>query len=187
MYSLDIDKGLVREARWVASPNCDDRPEGCLPELIVVHGISLPPGEFGGDWIDQFFTNSLRSDAHPYFGEIGEMRVAAHFVIRRDGELVQYVPLGRRAWHAGHSSFEGREGCNDFSVGIELEGVDDSAYADVQYAALAALISALRASIVSLANASIVGHSDISPGRKTDPGPAFDWPRLTRLLAKAEA
>lgn len=174
--------GLLDGARQVPSQNCDDRPSGCEPELIVVHGISLPPGEFGGPWIDQLFTNCLDENAHPYFKEIAGLRVSAHVLIRRDGELVQYVPLDRRAWHAGESCFEDRDRCNDFSVGIELEGEDNVAYTNEQYEQLAALIVSLRQEIGSLEHAPVVGHSDIAPGRKTDPGESFDWQCLTDLL-----
>jgi len=157
------------------------------PDLIVVHGISLPPGEFGGPWIDRLFTNSLDPDAHPYFAEICALRVSSHFLIRRDGELVQYVPVDQRAWHAGESCFAGRDACNDFSVGVELEGLDDASYSREQYEQLAALVAALRATVPSLRKAPLVGHSDIAPGRKTDPGPAFDWQLLARLLKGLES
>jgi AmpD protein len=182
MLKLEPESGLFAGARQVLSPNCDDRPAGCDPGLIVVHGISLPPGEFGGPWIDRLFTNTLPADEHPYFAEIVGLEVSAHFLIRRDGELVQYVPVDRRAWHAGESSFEGRERCNDFSIGIELEGEDTTPYEDIQYRQLAALIESLRAQIKSLADARVVGHSDVAPGRKTDPGEAFDWQYLNDLL-----
>ncbi|MEE4186546.1 MAG: 1,6-anhydro-N-acetylmuramyl-L-alanine amidase AmpD [Gammaproteobacteria bacterium] len=183
MYAYDATTGWVSGARQVASPNCDAWPADAVPELIIVHGISLPPGEFGGPWLDHFFQNQLDALAHPYFAEISELRVSAHFLIRRDGEMVQYVPLTRRAWHAGVSCFAGRERCNDFSVGIELEGEDSVAYTDAQYAQLADLIALLRGALPSLAGCPVVGHSDVAPGRKTDPGPAFDWPRLRRMLA----
>jgi AmpD protein len=183
MFSLDQTTGVISEARFVASPNCDDRPADCAPSLIVVHGISLPPGEFGGPWIDLLFTNSLPASAHPYFAAIADVRVSAHFLIRRSGELVQYVSVNRRAWHAGQSSHAGRGCCNDFSIGIELEGEDSTPYESAQYACLAVLIQTLRLQLVSLAHAEIVGHSDIAPGRKTDPGDAFDWPGLHARLA----
>jgi AmpD protein len=183
MFAIDPISGLVSGARQLSSPNCDDRPTGSQPELIVVHCISLPPGEFGGPWIDRFFTNRLDPNAHPYFQEIAELRVSAHLLIRRDGELVQYVPLTRRAWHAGPSCFDGRECCNDFSVGIELEGEDDVPYAAIQYERLAELVRKLRQTFRALREAPIVGHSDIAPERKTDPGPAFDWNRLESLLS----
>ncbi len=185
MLSIDSGNGLVREARQIVSPNYDDRPPGCDPNLIVIHGISLPPGEFGGPWIDQFFTNGLDSDAHSYFRDIAGMRVSAHLLIRRNGELVQYVSLSKRAWHAGDSCYEGRDSCNDFSVGIELEGTDDAAYMDEQYERLASVIIALRRTFPSLEDAAIVGHCDIAEGRKTDPGPSFDWQRLRALLKDA--
>ena len=173
-------------ARQVPSPNCDPRPDGCQPALIVVHGISLPPGNFGGPWIDRLFTNQLDPAAHPYFEEIAHLKVSSHLLIRRDGELVQYVPLGQRAWHAGASCFAGRDGCNDYSIGIELEGLDDQNYETAQYEQLARVIHQLRVDIPSLSRAPVVGHSDIAPGRKTDPGPAFDWLRLADLLDRLE-
>jgi N-acetyl-anhydromuramoyl-L-alanine amidase len=175
---LDVRTGWLVSARQVLSPNCDDRPAGVVPELIVVHGISLPPGEFGGPWIDELFTNTLPPDAHPYFADIASLRVSAHVLVRRDGELVQYVPFHRRAWHAGVSSWHGRERCNDYSVGIELEGTDTRAYEARQYAALARLVAALCRVYATLSPDRMVGHSDIAPGRKSDPGIAFDWPLL---------
>ncbi len=149
-------------------------------DLIVVHGISLPPGEFGGDAIAQLFTNTLDSRRHPYFESIVALRVSSHFLIRRDGELVQFVGCNERAWHAGASSWKGRDRCNDFSIGIELEGTDDVPYAAAQYTMLARLLRALRRAYPIV---DVVGHSDVAPGRKTDPGAAFDWPRLARLTA----
>lgn len=182
MLSIDSADGLIREARQVASPNFDDRPPGCEPNLIVIHGISLPPGEFGGPWIDKLFTNALDSEAHPYFREVVGLRVSAHLLIRRDGELVQYVPLSKRAWHSGESSYAGRDRCNDFSVGIEVEGIDNAVYTDAQYKQLARAIITLKLAIPSLKHAPIVGHCDIANGRKTDPGPSFDWHQLHALL-----
>jgi AmpD protein len=179
---IDRASGLLRAARQVSSPNCDDRPPGVIPTLIVVHGISLPPGEYGGPWIDRLFTNTLPADQHPYFAEVADRKVSSHVLIRRDGELVQYVPLHRRAWHAGVSQYRGRERCNDFSVGIELEGTDDSPYEPAQYRVLSTLILHLCDAYPSLSREHIAGHSDIAPGRKTDPGLAFDWPRLRALL-----
>ena len=152
-------------------------------DLIVVHGISLPPGEYGGPWIDRLFTGCLPADAHPYFRDIAARRVSAHVLVRRTGAIVQYVPFGRRAWHAGMSEFQGRSACNDFSIGIELEGSDEEAYESEQYATLTELIGALLATYPALSRERIVGHSDIAPGRKTDPGPAFDWARLRSGLA----
>ena len=184
MFRLNKATGVIGGARQVASPNCDDRPAGCAPSLIVIHGISLPPGEYGGPEIDQFFTNCLPADAHPYFEAIAAVKVSAHFLIRRDGELVQYVPIDRRAWHAGESCYDGRDCCNDFSIGIELEGEDHTPYETVQYERLAELVDTLRGSQQALAEANIVGHSDIAPGRKTDPGEAFDWQNLYRLLGE---
>lgn len=184
---IDETTGLLDSARYVRSPNCDARPAGADPELVVVHGISLPPGEYGGPWIDQFFTNVLDVDAHAYFREIGQLRVSAHALIRRTGEVVQYVPFHMRAWHAGESSFCGRAACNDFSIGIELEGADDEPYRTAQYVSLAELCRALETRYPTLRSNPIVGHSDIAPGRKTDPGPYFEWTRLAGLLRKMNA
>jgi len=183
--AVDAGTGLLTGVRHVPSPNCDDRPPGMLPDLIVVHGISLPPGEYGGPWIDRLFTNSLPHEAHPYFETVAGLRVSSHLLIRRDGAVVQYVPLHRRAWHAGASSWQGRERCNDFSIGIEVEGSDHETYDSTQYAMLARVITLLCRSYPTLSLDRVVGHSDIAPGRKTDPGPAFDWPRL-RALARFE-
>ena len=181
-FEVDPQTGLVAGARQLPSPNCDDRPDGCTIDLVVVHGISLPPGEFGGPWIDALFTNMLPPEAHPYFATIAALRVSSHLLVRRDGEVVQYVPLHRRAWHAGASSWCGRSGCNDFSVGIELEGTDASPYDDRQYTVLAALISAISRAYPGIDPEAITGHCDIAPGRKTDPGIAFDWPRLRAMV-----
>ena len=181
-FAIDTNRGLLELARQEPSPNCDDRPQGVEPDLIVVHGISLPPGEFGGPWIDQLFTNALPPDVHPYFPEVAHLRVSSHLLIRRSGEVVQFVPFQRRAWHAGVSSWAGRERCNDFSIGIELEGVDHSPYESTQYAMLARVIAVLCRSYPHLTPDRVVGHSDIAPGRKSDPGPAFDWPRLRSLV-----
>ena len=172
---VDPATGLALGVRQVLSPHFDARPAGVVAELVVVHGISLPPGEFGGPWIDRLFTGHLPPDAHPYFREIASACVSAHALIRRDGEIVQYVPFTERAWHAGRSEYRGRPACNDFSIGIELEGTDEAPYEGAQYAQLVALIRALLAVYPSLSRERIVGHSDIAPGRKTDPGPTFDW------------
>jgi AmpD protein len=172
-------------ARQIDSPNHDSRPPGVEPELIVVHGISLPPGEFGGPWIDRLFTNSLPGELHPYFAEVGSLRVSSHLVVQRDGAVTQYVNFNERAWHAGKSSYRGREACNDFSIGVELEGTDTLPYEAAQYRALAEVVAALCAAYGSLSPEHCVGHSDIAPGRKTDPGPAFDWPRARRLIEGA--
>jgi len=182
---VDARTGLVPGVPYVASPNCDERPPGVAPVLIVVHGISLPPGEFGGPWIEQLFTNCLDAGAHPYFATIAGQRVSAHALIRRDGRLVQFVPFHRRAWHAGASCWQGRERCNDFSVGVELEGTDTDPYADAQYTTLASLAAALMRAYPGIAPDAVAGHEDIAPGRKTDPGPAFEWPRLRALLRGA--
>ena len=183
---LDVRSGWLDAARQLPSPNCDDRPTGAVPELIVVHGISLPPGEFGGPWIDALFTNSLPPDAHPCFAQVAALRVSAHALVRRDGEIVQYVPFHRRAWHAGVSSWKGREHCNDFSVGIELEGTDARAYEQAQYATLARLAAVLCRAYPTLSLDRMVGHSDVAPGRKSDPGIAFDWPLLRALAGYAQ-
>ncbi|OGS90420.1 MAG: N-acetyl-anhydromuranmyl-L-alanine amidase [Gallionellales bacterium GWA2_60_18] len=167
------DKGLLAGGDYVPSPNCDDRPPGAI-ELLVIHGISLPPGEFGGDGIRRLFTNTLDAAAHPYYVTLAGLRVSSHFLVRRDGRIVQFVPCLKRAWHAGESCWQGRPRCNDFSLGIELEGGDDVPYTDEQYAALRQLTEALRAAYPLRG---IAGHSDIAPQRKTDPGPHFDWMR----------
>jgi N-acetyl-anhydromuramoyl-L-alanine amidase len=183
---LHIDRatGLLAGARQILSPHFDARPGGVLPELLVVHGISLPPGEFGGPWIDRLFTGTLPWAEHPYFKQIEGLRASAHALIRRDGQIVQYVPFGERAWHAGQSAWRGRSGCNDFSIGVELEGTDHTPYTDAQYQALAALTAALLAAYPSLSAQAIAGHSDVSPGRKSDPGPSFDWARFRELLER---
>ena len=172
--------GRVDSARFLASPNCDERPPDEAITLLVIHNISLPPGEFGGDGIVRLFTNELDHAAHPYYRELAGVRVSAHFLIRRSGELLQFVLCSRRAWHAGESSWQGRSRCNDFSIGIELEGADDVPYAEPQYRVLAQLARALQ---TAYPNADIAGHCDIAPARKTDPGPSFDWPRFRRSIA----
>lgn len=171
--------GWLAAARRVESPNYNARPAGSRPELIVVHGISLPPGCYGGGDIESFFCNSLNTDAHPYFAEISGLKVSAHFLIYRSGELVQFVDTENRAWHAGVSEWRGRENCNDFSIGIELEGCDDKPYSDLQYSVLNQLIQALQNQYPLIQRDAILGHCEIAPGRKTDPGPAFDWSRVT--------
>ncbi|WP_114650085.1 1,6-anhydro-N-acetylmuramyl-L-alanine amidase AmpD [Pseudothauera hydrothermalis] len=177
-----IVDGWLSGVRRQPSPHCDDRPDGVAVDLVVVHAISLPPNEFGGPGIEQLFTGCLDPAEHPYYAQIHGLRVSAHFLIRRDGELVQFVPVTRRAWHAGVSNWNGRERCNDFSVGIELEGCDTQPFEPVQYRRLAELISLLQ-SVFPLAG--VVGHADIAPGRKTDPGPCFDWATLRSLLPQA--
>jgi N-acetyl-anhydromuramoyl-L-alanine amidase len=181
--AVHVPTGLLVGVRQVLSPHRDPRPSGVAADLIVLHGISLPPGQFGGAWIERLFNGQLPRDPHPYFAEIGGMRVSAHALVRRDGEIVQFVPFQARAWHAGQSSWEGRSACNDFSIGIELEGSDEMPYEASQYASLARLVRALLAAYPQLSPARLVGHSDIAPGRKTDPGGAFDWQGLRALLA----
>ncbi len=179
---INRTSGLTDQAEWIPSPNCDARPSNMELELIVVHGISLPPDQFGGEAITQLFTNQLNPRQDPYFEKIKDLNVSAHVLIRRDGSLIQYVPFHKRAWHAGVSRFKGREACNDFSVGIELEGTDRHCYTASQYESLANLIKGLWQAYPSLHEKYIVGHCDIAPGRKTDPGPCFVWPALERLL-----
>jgi AmpD protein len=181
--SVDTRLGLLRGSRQLASPNHDVRPPGAAMELIVVHGISLPAGMFGGPWIDRLFTNTLDPAAHPSFAQIAPLRVSSHLLIGREGALTQYVPFHLRAWHAGESVWCGRTRCNDFSVGIELEGADTIAYEPVQYRQLAVVILALCEAYPTLSRHEVVGHHDIAPGRKSDPGPAFDWQRLRSMLA----
>ncbi len=183
--TIDVDRGWLAPARQVPSPNQDPRPPGATLDLVVVHGISLPIGEFGGPWIERLFLNTLPPEVHPYFATIHELRVSAHLLIRRDGELVQFVPFHQRAWHAGASSWRHRVACNDFSVGIELEGADEVAYEDAQYERLAGVVAALVRAYPTLSPEAVTGHSDIAPVRKTDPGPAFDWARLRAALALA--
>lgn len=184
MYAVSPGAGLVRPARQRPSPNQDERPPGQVPELIVLHGISLPPGEYGGPHVEALFTNCLDPSLHPYFREIDGLCVSAHLLVRRDAELVQFVPLSRRAWHAGASEFRGRSRCNDFSIGIELEGSDDEPYSDSQYACLPMLLAAIMRAFPAISVRDIAGHCDVAPGRKTDPGPAFDWLRLYDGLAE---
>ncbi|MBX6393553.1 MAG: 1,6-anhydro-N-acetylmuramyl-L-alanine amidase AmpD [Burkholderiales bacterium] len=174
------EDGLLAGAPFIPSPHFDERPAGVDISLIVVHGISLPPNQFGGDEVARLFTGTLNWDAHPYFQGLRGMRVSAHFYVRRSGRVLQFVSCRHRAWHAGASRWAGRERCNDFSVGIELEGADHIFYTDAQYERLAQLCAALRCRYPIR---DIVGHADIAPGRKTDPGPAFDWQRLHETLA----
>jgi len=176
------DAGILAGATQIASPNADDRPQGAEVSLLVVHGISLPPGEFVGDAIARFFSNTLDFSEHPYYETLRGLKVSAHFLVRRDGELIQFVPCSARAWHAGASVWRDRERCNDFSIGVELEGVDESAYADAQYRTLSRLLRTLREHYPIV---DVVGHADIAPGRKTDPGSAFDWGRFREFLAVA--
>ena len=179
---LDED-GLLAGAAQVPSPNCDERPEGTVVTLLVVHDISLPPGEFGGEDVTRLFTNTLDFAGHPYYETLRDLKVSTHFLIHRGGELVQFVACAKRAWHAGHSSWRGHECCNDFSLGVERVGADDRPYTEEQYLRLAELTSMLyrRYPVVD-----VVGHADIAPGRKTDPGPAFDWGHYRSLLARLQ-
>ena len=182
-----LEKGWQLEDGWISgvkripSPHFDLRPEDEAPSLLVIHNISLPPGEFGGPYIDQLFTGKLNADEHPYFADIVHLRVSAHCLIRRDGEIIQYVPFDKRAWHAGVSIFAGRERCNDFSIGIELEGTDVLPFTPAQYHSLNR-ISALLFAHYPITADRVTGHSDIAPGRKTDPGPAFDWAMYQQCL-----
>jgi AmpD protein len=177
-WTLDA-AGRLGAARFLASPNCDARPPGELVTLLVIHSISLPPGRLSGDAVADLFSNRLDVSAHPYFAELAGLRVSAHFFIRRRGEVIQFVPCSKRAWHAGVSSWKGRERCNDFSIGIELEGAEAIPFTAAQYRVLARLTRVLRA-VYPIAD--IAGHADIAPGRKTDPGPCFDWPRYRALM-----
>ena len=176
-----LEQGWLVGARRVPSPHYDCRPDDETPTLLVVHNISLPPGEFGGPWIDALFTGTIDPQAHPFFAEIAHLRVSAHCLIRRDGEIVQYVPFDKRAWHAGVSSFKGREGCNDFSVGVELEGTDFVSFEPEQYETLVSLTDALRR---RYSLKTITGHQHIAPVRKTDPGPFFDWQLYKKMLGE---
>lgn len=177
-----IENHRLLQARQVVSPNYNERPPGVQPDLLVIHNISLPPGQFGGPFIEHLFENRLDPAGHPYFATIHQLRVSAHLLIRRNGEVVQFVPFDKRAWHAGQSIYQGRENCNDFSIGIELEGSDDVPFEAVQYQVLAAVIRVLLEAYPSLSTQHITGHSDIAPQRKTDPGPCFDWGYLRQLL-----
>lgn len=172
---IDAESGIIDEARYVPSPNCDARPVGAAAEVLIIHAISLPPSEFGGAGVEQLFCNVLDPKAHPYYEQIRDLKVSAHLLIRRDGRLVQFVPLHLRAWHAGQSQCEGRSRVNDFSIGVELEGCDDMPFEAVQYAVLSELCRALMQAYPAITPTRIYGHSDIAPGRKTDPGPHFDW------------
>ncbi len=179
---IDIKTGLLDTALIRLSPNCDYRPDRAGIDLIVIHSISLPPGDFGGPWIDDLFANKLDPTVHPYFQKIAGLRLSTHLLIRRNGAIVQYVPFYLRAWHSGESSYAGCSCCNDFSVGIELEGTDHLPYDNRQYIQLSAVVSALRIAYPDILPDRLTGHSEIAPGRKTDPGPAFNWNRLRELL-----
>jgi AmpD protein len=190
MY-VDTTTGLVVGARHLMSPNCDARPPGMGVEVLIIHSISLPPGEFGGPGIERLFCNTLDHGEHPYYDALRGLEVSAHLLVRRDGAVLQFVPLHLRAWHAGQSMCEGRSRVNDFSIGIELEGTDDTPFEESQYLVLARLTRAIMRAYPAITPARIYGHADISPGRKTDPGPHFDWPRYRRdcagiMLAEAQ-
>ena len=172
---MSVTDGWLALPNSVRSPNADQRPAGEEISLLVLHNISLPPGEFGGGHVHDFFTNSLRADSDPYFETIANLRVSAHLFVGRDGAVTQFVSFADRAWHAGVSCFQGRERCNDFSIGIELEGTDIDPYTDEQYRALISVTKSIRAEYPAITTARIVGHADIAPGRKTDPGDSFDW------------
>ncbi|RDH81481.1 MAG: 1,6-anhydro-N-acetylmuramyl-L-alanine amidase AmpD [endosymbiont of Galathealinum brachiosum] len=181
---INNNSGLLEDTTQIPSCNFDDRPDKTSISLIVVHNISLPPGQYGGPYISQLFTNQLDKEEHPYFADIYQLKVSSHLLIRRDGEIIQYVPFNKRAWHAGASTYCGKECCNDFSIGIELEGADEEPYEDIQYEKLAELILELRQNYPDINKNAITGHSDIAPGRKTDPGPAFNWDHLQQLITQ---
>jgi AmpD protein len=184
MEMLQVDKGsgLLDGARYVPSPNCDARPADMGIDALVIHAISLPPGEYGGADIEQLFCNRLDFSCHPFYREIDGLTVSAHLLIRRDGQVIQFVPFQERAWHAGVSALAGRERVNDCSIGIELEGSDHAPFEETQYRALAEVTRALTTAYPAIAPERIVGHADIAPGRKTDPGPYFNWARYRRAL-----
>ena len=176
---LDVSTGLLIGVKQVLSPHFDARPSGVVPDLVVLHGISLPPDEFGGPWISRLFTGAhMPPEHHAFFATLQGLRASAHLLVRRDGQVVQYVSLNQRAWHAGKSSWQGREACNDYSIGIECEGADQIPYEAAQYAALRELLPVLMAAYPAITRERVVGHSDVAPGRKTDPGPSFDWAQV---------
>ncbi len=175
---IDGKNGIVTGVKYIPSPNFNERPTDCHPEVVIVHSISLPPGQYGGGQIEDFFCNRLDCASHPYFEGLRDLKVSSHFLIRRSGEIIQFVPVGQRAWHAGESICEGRENVNDFSVGIELEGCDEDEFEDSQYESLNALIEVLIDSYPKMSRRRIYGHSEIAPERKTDPGPNFVWSRV---------
>lgn len=184
--SYRVIDGILSPARFQLSPNQDERPEGQYVDLLVIHNISLPPGQFGGPFIEELFCNNLNPQDHVYFKDIYQLRVSAHLLIRRSGEVIQFVPFNRRAWHAGQSCYRGRSRCNDFSIGVELEGTDQLTFTDVQYTELGKITLSLMASYPSLTIDRICGHQHIAPERKTDPGPCFDWRRYFERLQKRE-
>ncbi len=180
---IETTTGWLEGVERAVSQNCDDRPPDVTVDLLVIHGISLPPGEFGGPWISALFTNTLDCGVHPYFSHLRDLKVSSHLLVRRDGSLIQFVPFTQRAWHAGDSLFCGQPRCNDFSVGIELEGSDDIPYESSQYQTLVEVTASLMVAYPAITEDRIVGHSDIAPQRKTDPGPVFEWPRFRAALA----
>lgn len=183
MKTFKIQSGdYVFPAKQLDSSNCNDRPENAQIHLLVIHNISLPPGEFSGDDVEAFFLNHLDCSKHPYYARLKDMKVSAHLFIRRGGDVIQFVPFSKRAWHAGESSFQGVANCNDYSIGIELEGSDDQSFSDAQYATLASVTRAIMDQYPKITRDRIVGHSDIASGRKTDPGPCFDWAHYHSLL-----
>lgn len=182
MFTIDPQSGLLEPAQQLTSPHCDERPIGTPIDAIIIHNISLPPGEFGTGAIEQFFCGKLDSSAHPYFDSIKELKVSAHLVIKRSGDIIQFVPFNKRAWHAGLSELDGRPKCNDFSIGIELEGTDTQPYEEIQYARLGQVIRLLMHTYPEISLDRITGHENVAPGRKTDPGPAFNWVYLKKLL-----
>jgi AmpD protein len=184
MITIDAKQQWLEPVKRLPSPNCDARPVGTVIDLLVIHNISLPPGEFGGGYIDQLFTNCLDPDEHDYFSEVACLRVSSHLLIDRRGNITQFVPFHRRAWHAGESEFCGCTSCNDFSIGIELEGCDEDPYTTEQYQTLALTTRLLQEQWQGIKKDRIVGHSEIAPGRKTDPGPAFDWDLYFSLVDK---
>jgi AmpD protein len=183
---IELGLGRLLDVEYIVSPNCDERPRDGIIDLLVIHGISLPPGQFGGNEITALFTNTLDPSQHPYFQQIAGLTVSAHCLIKRDGTVIQFVPFSQRAWHAGLSCFKGRPLCNDFSIGIELEGSDEIPYSEEQYQTLSKLIRLLQKAYPQIVDDHIVGHSEIAPGRKTDPGPAFDWQLLRAKINRVK-
>lgn len=181
---LTITNGLASLARQIPSPNFSDRPDDCIIDTLIIHNISLPPGEFGLGYIDQLFCNQLDCSKHDYFAQLEGLKVSAHILIERDGAMVQYVPFHKKAWHAGESEFNGRSACNDFSIGVELEGTDTEPFTQAQYERLTMLTNALMVRYPDITVDRIVGHSDVAPSRKTDPGPCFDWQHYKRRLGR---
>ena len=184
--SFDHETGLLPVARQIISPNFDERPDGELIEALIIHAISLPPGQYGGAYVEQFFCNQLDAEEDPYFTAIADTKVSSHLLILRRGELIQFVTTHQRAWHAGLSCCMGRDAVNDFSIGIELEGCDDDTFESAQYQTLIELTRTLISAIPTLSQKHIYGHADIAPGRKTDPGPGFDWPAYRLALSSQD-